>query len=99
MVCDVINRCKRIIGALNAIRMLTEEKEIVWDVVTCVNRKNINQLDEFKEFLITSGVKDWRIFTIFPTSRAARFPELQLSNDRLFRGGHFVLYTGELSNH
>jgi len=67
--------------ALNAIRMLTKEKEIVWDVVTCVNKKNINQLEEFKEFLIASGVKDWRIFTIFPVGRGAQFPELQLSNE------------------
>ncbi|MDR1610572.1 MAG: TIGR04133 family radical SAM/SPASM protein, partial [Candidatus Symbiothrix sp.] len=68
-------------NALNAIRMLTEEKEIVWDVVTCVNRKNINELPAFKEFLTDTGVKDWRIFTIFPVGRAAGFPELQLSNE------------------
>jgi len=68
-------------NALNAIRMLTEEKEIVWDVVTCVNRKNLGELPAFKEFLIDSGVKDWRIFTIFPVGRAAEFPELQLSNE------------------
>jgi radical SAM enzyme (rSAM/lipoprotein system) len=67
--------------ALNAIRMLTEEKEIVWDVVTCVNRKNINRLAEFKEFLIDIGVRNWRIFTIFPAGRAAGFPELQLSSE------------------
>ena len=66
--------------ALNAIRMLTQEKEIVWDVVTCVNRKNLNQLDAFKTFLIDNGVKDWRIFTIFPVGRAAQFPEFQLSD-------------------
>ena len=68
-------------NALNAILMLTEEKEIVWDVVTCVNKKNINQLTDYKEFLIASGVKNWRIFTIFPVGRAAQFPEFQLSNE------------------
>ena len=67
--------------ALNAIRMLTREKEIVWDVVTCVNRKNIHQLDEFKAFLIANGIKNWRIFTIFPVGRAASYPELQLNDD------------------
>jgi len=66
--------------ALNAVQMLTKEKEIVWDVVTCVNQKNIEQLPEFKDFLIGIGVKNWRIFTIFPVGRAARFPELQLSD-------------------
>jgi radical SAM enzyme (rSAM/lipoprotein system) len=66
--------------ALHAIRILTSEKEIVWDVVTCANRNNINQLVDFKEFLIDNGVKNWRIFTIFPVGRAAQFPELQLSD-------------------
>ncbi|MCL2728339.1 MAG: TIGR04133 family radical SAM/SPASM protein, partial [Bacteroidales bacterium] len=66
--------------ALNAVRMLTKEKEIVWDIVTCVNKKNLHQLNEFKEFLIANGVQDWRIFTIFPVGRAAQYPEFQLSD-------------------
>jgi radical SAM enzyme (rSAM/lipoprotein system) len=68
-------------NALNAVRMLTGENEIAWDIVTCVNRKNLDELPAFKEFLIDIGVKDWRIFTIFPVGRAAEFPELQLSNE------------------
>lgn len=52
-------------GAVNAIAMLAEEKEIVWDVVTCVNQKNFKDLMLFKDFLIELGVKNWRIFTIF----------------------------------
>ncbi|MDR2138211.1 MAG: TIGR04133 family radical SAM/SPASM protein [Tannerella sp.] len=67
-------------GALNAVRMLAGEKRIVWDAVTCVNRKNIGELSAFKEFLIDTGVKRWRIFTIFPVGRAAELPELQLSD-------------------
>jgi len=67
-------------NALNAIKMLTSENEIAWDIVTCVNKKNINDLHTFKEFLIETGVKNWRIFTIFPVGRAAELPELQLSN-------------------
>jgi MoaA/NifB/PqqE/SkfB family radical SAM enzyme len=61
--------------------MLTGEKEIVWDVVTYVNRKSINELPAFKEFLIDTGMKDWRIFILFSVGRAAGFPELQLSNE------------------
>lgn len=68
-------------NALNAIKMLTETKEIVWDIVTCVNKKNIAELPAFKEFLIETGVKEWRIFTIFPVGRAAEPTELQLSNE------------------
>lgn len=68
-------------NALNAVRLLTEETEIVWDVVTCINRKNLGELGRFKEFLIETGVRNWRIFTIFPVGRAAKFPELQLTNE------------------
>ena len=56
--------------------MLAEEKEIIWDVVTCVNRQNISYLPQFKDFLVSLGVKRWRIFTIFPVGRAATMPEL-----------------------
>lgn len=68
-------------NALNAIKMLTKVKDIAWDVVTCVNKKNISDLTVFKEFLIETGVKEWRIFTIFPVGRAAEHAELQLSNE------------------
>lgn len=61
--------------------MLTKIKDIAWDVVTCVNKKNIKDLAVFKEFLIETGVKEWRIFTIFPVGRAAEHTELQLSNE------------------
>lgn len=67
--------------ALNAVRMLIDEKEIIWDIVTCVNKKNIDTLPAFRQQLIDMGVKKWRIFTIFPVGRAAELPELQLSNE------------------
>ena len=60
--------------------MLAEEKEIVWDVVTCVNQKNFKDLMLLKDFLIELGVKNWRIFTIFPVGRAAETPELQIDD-------------------
>lgn len=67
--------------ALNAVDMLVKEDELIWDVVTCVNKKNIQSINEFKQFLIGRGVKRWRIFTIFPVGRASTLPELQLSNE------------------
>jgi radical SAM enzyme (rSAM/lipoprotein system) len=79
--------------ALNAISMLTKEKEIVRDVVTCVNRKNLNQLTDFKELLIDTGVANWRIFTIFPVGRAAELPELQLSDEEFTSVFEFIRAT------
>ena len=49
-------------------------------MITCVNQKNFARLEEFKEYLISLGVKDWRLFTITPMGRAKQVPELQISN-------------------
>ena len=61
--------------------MLVHEPELVWDVVTCVNHRNYPYLDELKTSLYHIGVRQWRLFTIFPMGRAASHPEFQLSND------------------
>ena len=65
-------------------------KKIVWDVITCVNKKNIGYLDEFKRYLIDLGVKKWRIFTIVPMGRAAEHPELQLSEEQFREVMEFI---------
>lgn len=53
-------------------------KRVNWDVITCVNQKNLSTLNDFKEYLIGIGVKKWRIFTIVPMGRASDNPDLQL---------------------
>ncbi|MBQ6955066.1 MAG: TIGR04133 family radical SAM/SPASM protein [Bacteroidales bacterium] len=68
-----------------AIRMLTHTPDLVWDIVTCVNPRNYGRLGEFKEYLISIGVRHWRLFSIFPMGRAASNPDLQLSDEQ-FRG-------------
>lgn len=72
-------------AALNAIRMASQVDGFIYDVVTCVNRRNYPHLNEIKEMLIMNGVKKWRVLSIFPLGRAANEPELQLTNDE-FRG-------------
>lgn len=71
--------------AINAIRMLSRQTEIIWDVVTCVNRRNYSYLKQLKDELYTAGVRRWRLFTIFPVGRAAHYPEFQLE-DKDFMG-------------
>lgn len=66
--------------ALQAIRICTPRKDIVFDVVTCVNRRNIAELSAIKKLLLDYGVKNWRLFTIFPKGRAKEFADLELSN-------------------
>lgn len=69
--------------AMEAVRLLSAEREILWDVVTCVNQKNYTQLHDLKEMLIAAGVRHWRIFSVFAMGRAAGESELQLSNQQL----------------
>lgn len=76
--------------ASDAIRLLVAQNEVLWDVVTCVNPRNIEHLAEFRDYLVGLGVQRWRIFSIFPMGRAATDPELQLGNDGLRRTLDFI---------
>lgn len=79
--------------AVNAIKLLVdththrEEAEIIgvgpitFDVVTCVNGKNLKSLPKIKELLISLGVKEWRVFTVFPAGRAANEPMFHLNKE------------------
>ena len=69
--------------ASEAIKMLAQTPGFVFDVVTCVNKRNYAQLEEFKDYLISLGLRDWRLFTVFPVGRAAKNEELQLSPEEL----------------
>ncbi|MBQ8704633.1 MAG: TIGR04133 family radical SAM/SPASM protein [Bacteroidales bacterium] len=71
--------------ATQAIRLLTQQKDLLWDVVTCVNPRSYPHLKEFMEYLVSLGVPAWRLFSIFPMGRAAGDPDLQLSDEQ-YRG-------------
>jgi radical SAM enzyme (rSAM/lipoprotein system) len=68
-----------------AIKLLARQKDLLWDVVTCVNPRSYPHLREFRDYLVSLGVPAWRLFSIFPMGRAAHDPELQLSDEQ-FRG-------------
>ena len=61
-----------------ALDLLVKEPCIIFDVVTCVNRRNYATLPQIRDYLIHKGVKAWRLFSIFPVGRAAQDPEMQL---------------------
>ena len=67
--------------AAEAIKMVIESGEIEFDVVTCVNKRSYRQLPEIKQLLIGLGLKQWRLFTVFPAGRALNDPEMQLDKD------------------
>lgn len=65
-----------------AIRYLSGVSFLGFDIVTCVTQKNISQLQQIKEYLISAGVKAWRLFTVFPVGRGATDPVLQLTGEQ-----------------
>lgn len=78
--------------ASEAIRMIAESG-ITSDVVTCVNARNISQLDAIKEHLISLGMKNWRIFTVFPQGRAKDDSEMKLSGVQIRQVMDFIVAT------
>jgi radical SAM enzyme (rSAM/lipoprotein system) len=70
--------------AVNAINLaVNAPDDFVYDVVTCVNQKNIGELPSLKKMLVELGVKQWRIFSICPIGRAKDNPLLNISNEQL----------------
>ncbi len=68
---------------IEAIATAAKEPKLAFDVVTCVNRRNLPQLSDMHGMLASMGVRQWRLFTIIPIGRAKENPELHLS-DRQF---------------
>lgn len=81
--------------AYNAIAHIRRAPNLVWDVITCVNPRNLSQLDEIKRMLIDAGVKKWRCFTITPMGRADRNRFLQLDDSQLRALMLFIARTRE----
>lgn len=64
---------------MQTLDLLAPVKGLVYDVVTCVTPRNYDELPAIKTLLTEKGVQSWRLFSIFPTGRAADNNELQLS--------------------
>ena len=75
---------------VSSIRMLAGSR-ITWDVITCVNQRNINSLPAFHDFLYSIGVRHWRIFTVFPAGRAVGDVEMKLSPKDMRRVMDFIV--------
>jgi radical SAM enzyme (rSAM/lipoprotein system) len=81
-------------NAYNAIKLLPVVPNLVYDVVTCVHKKNFNELEQIKELLIAAQIANWRIFTIIPIGRAKKQDEeLQLSAQELEELFEFIKKT------
>jgi radical SAM enzyme (rSAM/lipoprotein system) len=61
-----------------AIGLAARSGRLNFDVVSCVNQHNMNELQEIYDYLVYKCVKAWRLFTIAPIGRAASNEELML---------------------
>lgn len=81
--------------AANAISHAASVPGLAHDVVTCANETNIADLPKLKEMLISLGVKQWRLFTVFPKGRAKNNPLLKLSTEEFVWLMDFIRQTRE----
>lgn len=82
----------RAVRAVKALRSAEDAgRAIMWDVITCVNRRNINDMRRFADYLLGIGVTRWRIFTVFPAGRAKDNPDLQLSAEEMRQVLDFIV--------
>ena len=75
---------------LRAIALAAKEPHLNFDVVSCINRRNIGQLDEIHDTLQSLGVRQWRIFTIIPIGRAKDDPDMHLTDAEFVRLMSFI---------
>jgi radical SAM protein with 4Fe4S-binding SPASM domain len=65
--------------AIEAIALVSKSGIPLKDVVTCVNPKNLKELNKIVNVLIETGMPAWRLYRIFPAGRATGNGELLLS--------------------
>ena len=65
---------------LRAIGIAAADPRLNFDVVSCVNKRNLKELPEMYSILSSLGVRQWRLFTIIPIGRAASDPDMHLSD-------------------
>ena len=69
--------------AIEALYLVTSAKHLTYDVITCINQRNIYELEELKKLFIAHNVKAWRFFTIWPIGRAVHNDDFYLNPDQL----------------
>lgn len=75
---------------IQAIAIAASSSRLQFDVVTCVNQRNIDELLQIKDLLISLNVKAWRLFTIIPIGRAQTNPELSLTDNQFVSLMEFI---------
>ena len=79
---------------IEGIKIITEYKRtwsrpFAFDVITCVHKGNLVILPKLRDYLMELGVENWRIFTIFPSGRAAK-NDFSLSHEEYLQVMSFI---------
>ncbi len=69
--------------AIKALDLITSTNHLTHDVITCVNQRNVYELEKLKELLIAHNLKAWRFFTIWPIGRAKHDDNFCLTPEQL----------------
>lgn len=67
--------------AIEALQLIAQSDRLTSDVVTCVNKKNIHELEAIYQAIKNTGMKNWRLFTITPIGRAKDDERMLLNAD------------------
>ena len=76
--------------AVRAIHMAASVEELTFDVMTCVNKKNLSELPRIHNLLVNLGVRNWRVSNVFPKGRAKDNPLFMLTNDEFRQTFEFI---------
>ncbi len=73
-----------------AIDLAAGASRLNFDIVTCINNRNINELPAIYEYLKRKKVKAWRLFGIIPVGRAKNNAMLLLSDAGFLKLMEFI---------
>jgi radical SAM enzyme (rSAM/lipoprotein system) len=74
-----------------AIHLAAGSERLNFDVVTCVNHRNLPELPAIYKYLKDNGVKAWRLFTILPVGRARKHVDLMLTDNEFLSMLDFIM--------
>jgi len=77
--------------AVNALKLFVDTGKLkVVEAVTCINERNIDQLEDMYKMLKGVGIQSWRITSIFPQGRAECNSELIINKSLLIKLFNFI---------
>ena len=76
---------------LRGLRLMQETESIkVIQVTTCVNKKNIDELEDIYKMLLKLGIKHWRVIEVDPIGRARDNDDILLDGEGMDRMIKFI---------